>query len=64
MFFRLFGRNANHDYSHCDLSTKSSAKFKCILYATGFLDINGGFGRIGETFIEGYGEVNKFMGVF
>ncbi len=49
------------NYSHCDYLP--SSQNSNVYYTTG-LDINGGFGRIGETFIEGYGEVNKFMGVF
>lgn len=48
------------NYSHCDYV--QSSQNPEVYYSTG-LDSNS-FGKIGETFIEGYGEVNKFMGVF
>lgn len=67
-FYKTYGyscfsgylREMKSDYSHCDyLQSSQNSK---VYYTTG-LD-NFSFGKIGETFIEGYGQVNKFMGVF
>lgn len=49
------------NYSRYDY-TKSTQNPE-VYYSTGFPPFDA-FGKIGETFIEGYGEVNKFMGVF
>ncbi len=67
-FYKTYGyscfsgylREMKPSYSHCDY-VQSSQNPK-VYYSMG-LDSNS-FGKIGETFIEGYGEANRFMGVF
>lgn len=67
-FYKTYGyscfsgylREMKPNYSYCNYMP--SFQNSKVYYTTG-LDING-FGHIGETFIEGYGQVNKFMGVF
>lgn len=67
-FYKTYGyscfsgylREMISEYSHCDYL--QSSQNQQVYYTTGLASF--AFGKIGETFIEGYGEVNKFMGVF
>lgn len=68
-FYKTYGyscfsgylREMKPNYSHCDYI--QSSQNPEVYYSMG-LDSIYAFGKIGETFIEGYGEVNRFMGVF
>lgn len=67
-FYKTYGyscfsgylREMKPNYSYCDYV--QSSQNPIVYYTTG-LEINS-YGKIGETFMEGYGEVNKFMGIF
>lgn len=68
-FYKTYGyscfsgylREMKSNYSHCEYV--QSSQNPRVYYSTG-LDSIYSFGKIGETFIVGYGEVNRFMGVF